>query len=135
MLGPAQSTNEVDLSNVECKVITEGQGDMLKSPVTDILILDTLKSMKKNKAPGPDGVNAEFFIATWETTWPSFCYAVKYLFSSGIMPSAVNSTFISLIPKTVAPTGMQDFRPISLCTVMYKCISKIIASRLKKNLA
>lgn len=50
------------------------------------------------------------------------------------MPSVVNSTFISLIPKTVSPTEMQDFCPISLCTVMYKCISKIIASRLKKIL-
>ncbi|XP_074336371.1 uncharacterized protein LOC141673521 [Apium graveolens] len=90
-----------------------------------------VKRMKRNKAPGPDGVNVEFFLATWHITGTSFCNAVKFFFESGAMHSGINSTFISLIPKTVAPTRMNDFRPISLCSVLYKCISKIIAMHLK----
>ncbi|XP_063935557.1 uncharacterized protein LOC135147075 [Daucus carota subsp. sativus] len=45
-----------------------------------------------------------------------------------------NSTLIALIPKHTAADSMKDFRPISLCTMVYKCISKILASRLKKIL-
>ena len=47
------------------------------------------------------------------------------------MHRGTNSTIIALIPKNATPCKMQDFRPISLCTVMYKCISKILASRLQ----
>ncbi|XP_074351776.1 uncharacterized protein LOC141690920 [Apium graveolens] len=36
--------------------------------------------MKKNKAPGPDGVNVEFFMAAWSITGPSFCEAVRHFF-------------------------------------------------------
>lgn len=134
LLGSTPSDSLVDLSNVNCMVLNDTQGELLQGPVTDNLILATLKTMKKSKALGPDQVNMEFFLATWEIIGPSSCAAVKHFFTSCDMPSVVNSTFISFIPKTVSPTKMQDFRPISLCTVMYKCISKIIASRLKKIL-
>lgn len=41
---------------------------------------------------------------------------------------------IALIPKVTAPTLTTDYRPISYCNVLYKCIRKIIVNRMKDNL-
>lgn len=46
-------------------------------------------------------------------------------------PPQVNNTSIVLIPKTLNPTTMNDFRLISLCNVLYKITSKVIANILK----
>lgn len=40
-------------------------------------------------------------------------------------------TTLELLPKTKNPTTMKDLRPMSLCKVSYKIISKILAYRLK----
>lgn len=47
------------------------------------------------------------------------------------MPANVNHTAIVLIPKVDQPTTLEEFRPISLCTVLYKVIAKCLANRLK----
>ena len=53
----------------------------------------------------------------------------------GVMPPGLNETFICLIPKVKSPQKITEFRPISLCNVSYKIISKVLANRLKKILA
>ncbi|KAE8674092.1 hypothetical protein F3Y22_tig00111769pilonHSYRG00381 [Hibiscus syriacus] len=48
-----------------------------------------------------------------------------------MVKKVLNRTVLVLIPKSDAPETFVDFRPISLCTVMYKLITNIIVRRLK----
>jgi hypothetical protein len=51
--------------------------------------------------------------------------------SLGKFLPSLNATFLTLIPKEERVTNPKNFRPISLCNVIYKNISKVIALRLK----
>jgi hypothetical protein len=53
----------------------------------------------------------------------------------GKIVGGLNSTFLTLIPKVNNPKNFEDFRPISLCNLCYKLISKIIANRIKPFLS
>ena len=52
----------------------------------------------------------------------------------GITSPKFNEIHIVLVPKTNSPKRVIEFRPISLCNVIYKMVSKILANRLKKIL-
>jgi hypothetical protein len=46
------------------------------------------------------------------------------------MQQGINDTVIVLLPKKDEPNQLKDFRPISLCNVIYKVISKCLVNRL-----
>lgn len=90
--------------------------------------------MSPLKAPDPDGFPISFYQEHWASMGLKVCRVVSNFFSSGIMDENVNSTFITLIPKKSTPSRVSEFRPISLCNVMYKIIAKVLANRLKEVL-
>ena len=59
------------------------------------------------------------------------CCAVEQGRREGKFTRAINSTFLTLISKCEKPLSFVDFRPISLCNLVYKIISKIVALHLK----
>ena len=44
---------------------------------------------------------------------------------------ALNTMHLALIPKEIGASHPGKFRPISLCNVIYKIISKVVVNRLK----
>ena len=88
-------------------------------------------SLKDNKAPGPYGFNSGFFKKAWSVVGADVLSAIRSFFCSGKLLKQVNATAISLIPKIPNPSQVKDFRPISCCNTIYKCIAKIIANRIK----
>ncbi|XP_050216415.1 uncharacterized protein LOC126667478 [Mercurialis annua] len=103
----------------------------LNMGITHGEIHQALFQMKPWKAPGIDGLPAGFYQNDWAVVGNSVCYFIQQTFRYGVMDTELNKTLITLIPKSSKPETIKDFRPISLCTVMYKLVTKIITNRLK----
>ena len=97
----------------------------------DTEIGDALFQIGPLKAPGPDGLPARFFQRNWGCLKEDIIYAVKLFFEEGKLPEGVNDTAIVLIPKVQFPETLKEYRPISLCNVIYKVVSKCLVNRLR----
>jgi hypothetical protein len=111
--------------------VTGSMNDTLCMEFTDEEISDAMFQIGPLKAPGVDGFPARFYQRNWGTIKEEIINAVKLFFVTGRMPDGVNDTAIVLIPKVDQPETLKDFRPISLCTVMYKVIAKCMVNRLR----
>lgn len=125
--------NDTDVfpDEISLPSLNEAQKQSISAPFQAVDVLKTLKSMAKNKCPGPDGFSVEFYLHTWDIVGREVTNGVLYFFDSLQLPRVVNSSAIALVPKHLAAANMRDFRPISCCNVLYKCISKMIAARMR----
>lgn len=75
-----------------------------------------------------------FYKKCWGVVGDDIAAKVLNVLSGGPMPEGWNETCVVLIPKIKNPKCMKDLRPISLCNVVYKLVSKVLANRLKQIL-
>ncbi|XP_068486340.1 uncharacterized protein [Phaseolus vulgaris] len=85
-----------------------------------------------SKSPGPDGFNFNFIKSCWEVHKVDVMAAVQLFHTTGSLRKGCNASFIALIPKVRDPSTLDQFRPISLVGVIYKIITKVLSSRMKK---
>ena len=81
-----------------------------------------------------NGIKAHGPEKHWDLCGDEVTSAVLRVLSGEDDPVRINNTFIVLIPKVKSPEELGQFRPISLCNVIYKIASKVLANRLKMML-
>lgn len=84
-----------------------------------------------DKSPGPNGFPPFFFQKYWILVGNYVFRAFKAFFHYGHLLKEINHTFLALIPKINNPSCADNFPPISLCSTIYKIVSKVIINRLK----
>ncbi|CAN1844985.1 Transposon TX1 uncharacterized 149 kDa protein [Linum perenne] len=124
-------SNHVPVTNVIDGRITEEDNRRLHAPFTKEEFKEALFTMEANKAPGPDGFNPGFYQYFWDLIGDDIYEAGKGWLERGEIPVEAQDTNIVLLPKVDDPKAVKDWRPISLCNVLYRVVAKVLANRLR----
>ncbi|KAL2933901.1 hypothetical protein RDABS01_017020, partial [Bienertia sinuspersici] len=114
--------------------LTEQHKLLLNCRFTDKEIKQAMFSIPSNKAPGLDGYNNHFFKSTWHIVGGDVIKVVRDIFNTGKQLKEVSVTTLTMVPKVQTPSTVGEFRPIACCSTIYKCISKLLCSRLSSML-
>ena len=90
-------------------------------------------NLNKDKSSGQDGLTSEFY----QTFWPRLVPILKEVYlntsNEGSLSKSMRNGLITLIyKKKDDPNDLKYWRPITLLTVDYKILSKILTNRLSK---
>jgi 23S rRNA U2552 (ribose-2'-O)-methylase RlmE/FtsJ len=94
-------------------------------------IVRALAQMHPLKSLRHDGFGVSFFQQHWGIIGDKVRMVILDFLNGGSFDPVINETFIMLIPKTPTTSSVGEYRPISLCNVLYKLIAKVLANRLK----
>ncbi|MCH86708.1 RNA-directed DNA polymerase (Reverse transcriptase), partial [Trifolium medium] len=111
--------------------IKEDDLNLLKSEITIEETKHALFSMGNLKSPGPDGFHPVFFKSQWDIVGTALHKLVVNCFLDPNHIEEINNTRITLIPKCEDPSMANQFRPIALCNVAYKVVTKVLTQRLR----
>ncbi|XP_028082885.1 uncharacterized protein LOC114284188 [Camellia sinensis] len=105
--------------------------EQLEAVFTEEAIREVLNSCEGNKAPGPNGFNMSFFKKCWGIVKYDVLQFMREFHQNASLVRGLNSSFIALIPKSDSPSGLNEYRPISLIGSLYKILAKVLANRIK----
>ena len=115
---------------IDACVSVEENVELCKIPTREE-VKKAIFGIKSLKSPGPNGLPTLFYEHYWEIFGYQVTLAIQGFFRHGKLLQEFNNTFIVFIRKKNGACNFNQFRPISLCDVVYKAISKILVGRLR----
>ncbi|CAM8920955.1 unnamed protein product [Rhodiola kirilowii] len=116
------------------RLVTDEMNSMLTAPFTEGEIKRALFQIHPTKAPGLDGFPALFYHSNWSVVGHDVVKEVLSWLNGDRPNPKLNETLIVLVPKVKTVERVEELRPISLCNVVMKIITKALANRLKEVL-
>nr|XP_027077000.1 uncharacterized protein LOC113700749 [Coffea arabica] len=114
--------------------VTQEDNEIMKQLPTMKEIHEVVFGMDTQSAPGPDGFGAGFFQSCWDMVKDDLLMAIQDFFQGMEQPRSWSHSMVVLIPKMDGASHWREFRPLSLCNVSSKVVSKILAVRISKLL-
>ncbi|KAL0329011.1 UNVERIFIED_CONTAM: hypothetical protein Sradi_4887800 [Sesamum radiatum] len=128
------TTEQCDLNSLE-DLIPRMLDDTMAANMCQIPTIDEVKNvvfdLDLDSVAGPDGFNALFYQKCWDIIANDVYDVVTDFFGGSTIPKSFTATTIILIPKVESPKTWKDFRPISLCNVSNKILTKVLCQRIK----
>ena len=115
--------------------ITEEQSNFLETYPSREEVKNAVWACGVDKSPGYDGYNFKFIREMWDMIKEEIYEFVLSFFNYEISARSINIAWVTLIPKVVDPTSIDEYRPISMVGALYKIISKLLSIRLKEVMA
>lgn len=115
--------------------VTDEENEILMAQVTKEEVKEAVFSMHSDKAPSSDGLKPGFFQSFWNIIGGDVVEFCRRFMATWELPLGVNKTLVCLIPKVKVPQSMNELRPISLCNVLVRILSKVLSNRLRGCLA
>lgn len=84
------------------------------------------------KTSGPDRYPACFYQKAWKVVGQSMVGMVLDVLQGGHIPSGIYEILITFILKVQGSESISQFRPISMCNVTYKAITKVLVNHMKR---
>lgn len=75
--------------------------------------------------------NPFFYQIFWDIVAPSLVSFVTSMLDGQCFLEGLNYAFSVLIPKVDASKLLKQFRPVGLCIIVYKIVTKFIVNRIK----
>ncbi|KAL3700944.1 hypothetical protein R1sor_018966 [Riccia sorocarpa] len=117
------------------KRISEAEASSLDRTPTDDEVDATIKSLKRGKSLGLDGVTNDMIIDCWDFIRDDCLEMVKIFWDKKLLLNADTQGCIKLLAKNEDKQWIKNWRPITLMSCTYKIISKLIANRIKPLLS
>ncbi|KAL4323403.1 hypothetical protein GQ457_11G027310 [Hibiscus cannabinus] len=108
--------------------VTEDMNFGLMADFTSDEVISAFRDINPRKSPGIDGLPSGFFRQHWDILGEDLISLCLDLLRGHADMASVNENVIVLIPKVDKPTSMRQLRPISLCIVIYKIVSKVLVN-------
>ncbi|KAM6584602.1 hypothetical protein CsatB_011604 [Cannabis sativa] len=126
----SNSTCQEVVDSVHCSV-PNSIHENLHTAISEEEVKKAIFQMHPDKSPGPDGMTPAFYQKCWSIVGRDVVRAVQKFFVTGEFDQSCSKANIVLIPKKKNPEDMTQLRPIALCNVVYKTITKVMVNRMK----
>uniref|UniRef100_A0A803K9P7 Reverse transcriptase domain-containing protein n=1 Tax=Xenopus tropicalis TaxID=8364 RepID=A0A803K9P7_XENTR len=102
----------------------------LVADITEDEVKMAIDQLHLKKAPGPDGLTAEFYKTFKDLLAPILVEVFRDCLGGGVLPPSMRLSSLVLLSKGKEPSDVKNWRPIALLNTDRKLLAKVLFSRL-----